>query len=77
MDRVRFGIRALDINQLRMPVSKELVLIARIYGEQVKVEPIKQSKKNTLSSKIQSATMKAAKSCESIDKLKTQPAHYL
>lgn len=36
LDRVRFEIKDLDLNQLRLPVSKELTLVARICLEQVK-----------------------------------------
>ncbi len=38
LDRVRFGLRGIDINQLRLPISKELSLAARICLEQVQVE---------------------------------------
>lgn len=41
LDRVRFGIRDLDLNQLRLPISKTLPLVARINYEQIKVEPAK------------------------------------
>lgn len=37
LDRVRFEIKDLDLNQLRLPISKELTLIARICCEQVKI----------------------------------------
>lgn len=37
LDRVRFEIKDLDLNQLRLPISKELTLVARICFEQVKV----------------------------------------
>lgn len=38
LDRVRFGnIKELDLNQLRLPISKELTLVARICMEQVKI----------------------------------------
>lgn len=38
LDRIRLGsLRELDLNQLRLPVSKELALVARICLEQVKV----------------------------------------
>lgn len=36
LDRVRFDIRALDLDQLRLPVSKVMTLVARINFEQVK-----------------------------------------
>lgn len=37
LDRVRFEIKDLDLNQLRLPISKELTLVARICLEQVKI----------------------------------------
>lgn len=37
LDRVRFGIRAIDVNQLRLDISKQLVLVARICLDQIKV----------------------------------------
>lgn len=37
LDRVRFGIRDLDINQLRLPVSKELTLVARLLLDNLKL----------------------------------------
>lgn len=37
LDRVRLGIRNLDMNQLRLPESKRLTSVARIYLEQIKV----------------------------------------
>lgn len=37
LDRVRFDIRALDLDQLRLPVSKVMTLVARINFEQVKL----------------------------------------
>lgn len=37
LDRVRFDIRDLDLNQLRLPVSKSLTLVARINYEQIKI----------------------------------------
>lgn len=36
LDRVRFGVRDVDLNQLRLPISKSLVKAARIVFEQVK-----------------------------------------
>ncbi len=39
LDRVRFGLKGIDMNYLRLPISKELSLVARIYLEQVKVDP--------------------------------------
>lgn len=38
LDRVRFGARDLDINRLRLPVSKTLSTVANIYLRQIKVE---------------------------------------
>ncbi|WP_324823504.1 hypothetical protein [Sinanaerobacter sp. ZZT-01] len=37
LDRVRFGLQDLDVNQLRLPESKSLPLIARICLEQLKI----------------------------------------
>ena len=37
LDRVRLGIRALDVNQLRCPESHNLTLVARICLEQMKL----------------------------------------
>lgn len=36
LDRVRFGLRDLDVNQLRIPVSKTLSVVANIYLSQIK-----------------------------------------
>lgn len=36
LDRVRFGLRGLDLKQLRIPVSKQLSKVARIIFEQLK-----------------------------------------
>lgn len=38
LDRVRFDIRDLNLNMLRLPVSKTLTLVARINLEQLKVD---------------------------------------
>ena len=38
LDRVRFEIRDLNLNMLRLPVSKTLTLVARITLEQLKVD---------------------------------------
>lgn len=38
LDRVRFGLRGIDLNQLRMPISKELALVSRICFDQVIVQ---------------------------------------
>ena len=37
LDRVRLGIRDLDVNQLRCPESHNLTLVARICLEQIKL----------------------------------------
>lgn len=37
LDRCRFGLRDLDVNQLRLDISKELPLVARLCFEQIKV----------------------------------------
>lgn len=55
LDRVRFGIKDLDLNQLRLPVSKSLGLIARMYVNQVRVEVPPKSKKRSLSERIKEA----------------------
>lgn len=55
LDRVRFGIKSLDINQLRLPVSKELSLIARLYLEQVKIKVQKRELQPSLEKQIKSA----------------------
>lgn len=75
LERVRFGLRALDLNQLRLPVSKELSLTARLYQEQVKVEMKPKLKKASLSSKIQTAKSKAASSSVSTHKNIKQNSH--
>lgn len=36
LDRIRFGIRDLDLNFLRLPVSKTLTLVARLYHDNIK-----------------------------------------
>jgi len=38
LDRVRFGLRNLDMNQLRLPISKTLPIVANIYLRQIKVD---------------------------------------
>lgn len=61
LDRVRFGIKDLDMNQLRLPVSKELALVARLYLEQVKVDmKVKYASRN-LDDKIRSVSKGAPK----------------
>jgi len=60
LDRVRFGLRDLDLNQLRLPVSKELSLIARMYLQQVKLPERPISIKRSLTDQIQSASSKAS-----------------
>ena len=37
LDRVRFDIRDLDLNQLRLPISQELTLVARMCFEGIKI----------------------------------------
>lgn len=55
LDRVRFGLRDIDINQLRLSVSKELSLVSRLYLKYVKVPETKKQKKVSLSAQIHSA----------------------
>ena len=57
LDRVRFDIRDLDLNQLRLPISKELTLVARLYLEQVKIP--ERHFKPLLSNQIQTASSRA------------------
>lgn len=38
LDRVRFGIQNLDMSFLRLPESKRLTLVARLYLEQIKLD---------------------------------------
>lgn len=59
LDRVRFGIRDLDLNQLRVPVSKELTLAARLYLEHVKVPFKTRFGKPSLAATVQSAANRA------------------
>lgn len=56
LDRVRFGLRDLDLNQLRLPVSKELSLVSRLFLREVKVSSKPRTHKSSLASKIQSAS---------------------
>ena len=37
LDRVRFGIQDVDLDQLRHPVSKSMVLVARLLLENIKI----------------------------------------
>lgn len=37
LDRCRFGLRALDVNQLRLPISKKLPLVAKLCFENVQI----------------------------------------
>lgn len=37
LDRVRFGIRALDVNQLRTPIAKSLTMVANIIADELKL----------------------------------------
>ncbi len=60
LDRVRFGIQSLDLNQLRIPVSKELSLIARLCFQNIKITERPKIKPRALSDLINSAA--AAKS---------------
>lgn len=58
LERVRFGIKGLDMNQLRLPVSKELALIARIYLEQIKVNMKVKYASRSLDDKIRDVSQK-------------------
>lgn len=60
LDRVRFGIKELDVKQLRLPVSKELGLIARMYVNQVRIDVPQKARKRSLSDRIQDAEAKSA-----------------
>ena len=37
LDRVRFGISELDVNQLRIPISKKLPLLAELCVRNIKI----------------------------------------
>lgn len=55
LERARFGIKAIDLNQIRLPISKELSLVARLFKEQVKVRSPQKQAHPSLSAQIQSA----------------------
>lgn len=59
LERVRFGIQALDVNQLRLPISQELSLVARLCKEQIRDLGPQKVARPSLSSQIQSASEKA------------------
>ena len=59
LDRVRFGFKALDLHQLRSSVSKELSLVARLCLDQVKYPVKTKSMKSSLSTQINSASLRA------------------
>lgn len=61
LDRVRFGLRDLDLNQLRLPISKQLSLVARLYLEQVRVQEKQLHRKASLNTQIQSASTRMNK----------------
>lgn len=71
LDRCRFGLRDLDVNQLRLPISKELPLAARLCYNSVRVPELSKHRKPSLSSKIASAAS-AAKTVQSSGAGKTQ-----
>ena len=60
LDRVRFGLKDLDLNQLRLPVSKELGLVARLYLNSVEVSIQPRKRKPPLSEQIGSASVRAS-----------------
>lgn len=64
LDRCRFGLRDLDVNQLRLPISKELPLVAKICYEQIKVPERKRTMKRSLDDQIVSAEEKKCVKCE-------------
>lgn len=55
LDRVRFGLKDLDLNQLRAPASRELSLVARLYFNSVEVSIQPRKRKPSLSEQIRSA----------------------
>ena len=55
LDRCRFGLRDLDVDQLRLSFSKELPLAARLCYESVRLPEREKQRKASLSSKIASA----------------------
>lgn len=61
LDRVRFGIKSLDLKQLRLPISRELSLVARLYLEYVKLDIPIRRKYNNLNDKIYNASKKVTK----------------
>ena len=72
LDRVRFNIKNLDLNQLRIPVSKELTLVARLYLEQLRFPEVSRLKKGALSSRIQVAESRASQRNSHQKNCKTQ-----
>ena len=62
LDRVRFGLNDLDMNQLRLPISKELSLVARLYLEQVKVDMKVKYVSGSLDEKMRAASKNISKS---------------
>lgn len=74
LDRVRFGLNDLDLRQLRLPISKELSLVARLYLEQVKYPVKTKFLKPSLSAQIHSASLKTKDSLIShTEKRRTLP----
>ena len=61
LERVRFGIKELDMNQLRLPISKELTLVARLYLENIKVNLNVKYASNNLNEKISAAEKTVSK----------------
>lgn len=55
LDRCRFGLRDLDVNQLRLDISKQLPLVARLCLDQLKVPEKCKECKVSLEEKFQSA----------------------
>ncbi len=60
LERVRLGgIRSLELNQLRLSLSKELSLVARIFLEQIKLPSRAKQNAQNLSQRISSAESRA------------------
>jgi len=64
LDRVRFGLHAIDLEQLRLPASKGLSLAARLYRENITLPADFKEKKPSLSSKLKSASARISQNNE-------------
>lgn len=60
LERVRFGVRALDMKYLRLPISKNLTLAAKMLTESIKTIESQKRSRPTLSSQIQNASVRNA-----------------